>query len=67
MPRTWEERFGTEIVCVGHDTLEFEVTRSPVTREQYLYCPDIVDQGVGDVLPLAATLLGASKWFFWWD
>jgi hypothetical protein len=35
--------------------------------EQYWYCLDIVDQGVGSVSALAATLLNSTYWYFWWD
>jgi hypothetical protein len=27
----------------------------------------IVDQGVGDVSTLAATLINSKYWYFWWD
>ena len=35
--------------------------------EQFAYCPDIVDQGAGTLEALAAVLVNASVWFFWWD
>jgi hypothetical protein len=38
-----------------------------VAKEQYIYCADIVDQGVGDISTLAATLIGQNWWSFWWD
>ena len=58
-----------------HDTIELHVARSPRTRddalalayEQYAYCSDIVDQGAGTLEALAAVLVHASVWFFWWD
>ncbi|WP_414650247.1 DUF4253 domain-containing protein, partial [Duganella sp.] len=34
---------------------------------QYLYCADIVDQGTESIEALAATLLNARVWYFWWD
>ena len=71
----WHEAFGAEIVRITHDVIEMKVARPPQTRdaalalafEQYAYCPDIVDQGVGEVESLAATLLNGTVWFFWWD
>jgi hypothetical protein len=71
----WHERYGAEVVSITRDVIEFTVARPPTTkeaavglaREQYTLCPDIVDQGVGDVSTLAATLLGSKYWFFWWD
>ena len=35
--------------------------------EQQAYCLDIVEQGVGSTAALAATLLEAPVWYFWWD
>lgn len=73
--RRWHERHGAEIVSITHDVMEFFVPNPPQTREsamelakeQYLFCQDIVDQGVGDVTMLAATLLNGNYWYFWWD
>jgi hypothetical protein len=38
-----------------------------VAREQYAYCPDIVDQGVGSIGELAAEHVCSPSWYFWWD
>lgn len=75
MMRYWQERYGAKPVCMKFDILEFKVDRPPATPEearalaldQYLYCSDIVDQGVGTVDALAVTLWQAPTWFFWWD
>lgn len=72
--REWHTRHGAEPVAMGHDTIELlvrpiedqeEAKRTAI--EQYAYCPDIVEQGIGTVEALAAGLLGAPVWFFWWD
>jgi hypothetical protein len=55
--------------------MELEVQRPPgskdqamaLAKEQYGFCYDIVDQGVGALRPLAATLEHAGNWYFWWD
>ena len=73
--RYWRDRYGAEIVCMSDDTFEMQVSRPPETREQaielaeeqYGYCADIVDQGVGTIEALAATLLNSKIWYFWWD
>jgi len=75
MHRYWEEKYGAEVISVTHDVLQCVVARPPdskeqaleLAREQYLYCPDIVDQGVGTIEALAATLLQGQYWYFWWD
>lgn len=73
--KRWNEAYGAEIVSITHDTMEFSVSRPPSNRvaammlakEHCAFCNDIVDQGVGTISDLAATLLKADYWFFWWD
>lgn len=73
--KRWHEKYGAEIVSITHDIMEFSVSKPPTTKEaaielakeQYVFCADIVDQGVGDVFTLAATLLNSNYWYFWWD
>ena len=63
------------MVSITRDVIEFAVKNPPKTREaamelakeQYIFCNDIVDQGVGTVSALAATLLDSNYWYFWWD
>lgn len=71
----WKERYGATIATVSSDVIEYTVERPPATdaearklaREQYLYCSDIVDQGVGSVATLAVALRHSTRWYFWWD
>jgi uncharacterized protein DUF4253 len=73
--RRWQERYAATLVTVTPDTIELGVGRPVSTREealalareQYVYCADIVQQGTETIEGLAATLLNASVWFFWWD
>lgn len=73
--RYWHEKFGASLATMSTATLEFMVERPPQTdeealalaTEQYLYCPDIVDQGVGSIDHLAQLLKGSQVWYFWWD
>ena len=55
----------------GLDYLEGYFVSAPrdtqsLARKMYEFCPDIVDQGVGDVEALAAELAN-GKLYFWWD
>jgi hypothetical protein len=56
---------------IGFDYMEGQLN-GPVTdaknlaRRMYEFCPDIVDQGVGDKDKLAAEL-EKGKLYFWWD
>lgn len=73
--RHWRERFGAEPVALSGDTVECTVARPPqaqdaalaLAREHQGYCPDAVEQGSGTTGRLAATLLAAPCWYFWWD
>ena len=73
--RSWRDRYGVELVGLAFDTLNLTATRPPHTREdalalakeQYVYCADIIDQGVETYSALAATLMANDWWFFWWD
>jgi hypothetical protein len=71
----WQEKFGASVACIADDVIELTVIRPAATRDealalarqQYVYCADIVDQGVGSIEALAATLIGSTVWYFWWD
>lgn len=73
--RRWAQRWGAELVTLSFDTMELLVARPPaddaeaalVAMEQYAYCPDIVDQGVGSLAALAVRQVRAPSWLFWWD
>jgi hypothetical protein len=73
--RRWFDRYGAVVTTVADDIIEFHVARPPATpeaalqlaREQYIYCADIVDQGVETVGNLAAALERSPAWYFWWD
>ncbi|MEA2711086.1 MAG: hypothetical protein QOF78_3687 [Phycisphaerales bacterium] len=38
-----------------------------LAQRMYAFCPDIVDQGTGDVDKLADEMTKEGKFFFWWD
>ena len=70
----WFEKFGAVPAVMSMDILEYALP-APVPRkqametavEQYFFCCDIVDQGVGTVGALAGTLAQSKFWYFWWD
>ncbi len=71
----WHRTYGAELACLSGDIAEYLVSRplsekpsaDLLAREQYLYCGDIVWQGVGTIRNLSKTLLNSSYWYFWWD
>lgn len=71
----WYELYGAVPCAAGTDTLQYYLEK-PVTekaaveelsKEMFLYCQDIVDQGVGTLGGLEAATKGSRLWFFWWD
>ncbi len=71
----WDEKYKTSPVYVCGDTIEMLIqapapdqeTALALAKEQYAYCYDIVEQGVGSVGKLASSLLESKYWYFWWD
>ena len=70
----WFETYQAVPALMTHDVLEYDLPK-PVTRkqqvelamEQYAYCFDIVEQGVGTIGRLADGLSQSTTWYFWWD
>lgn len=70
--RLWDQKYGLRLVGAGGDWIEAEFVRPPedwqaFAQELYAFCPDIVDQGVGDVDALAGELQKAGRLYLWWD
>ncbi|MCA8910936.1 MAG: DUF4253 domain-containing protein [Planctomycetes bacterium] len=71
----WVGKYGGGVISVTQDVVECEISHPPqdrpaaiaLAREQYAYCPDVVDQGTGTLASLAAGLLQSKYWYFWWD
>jgi hypothetical protein len=73
--KRWFEKYQADIAAVTPDTVEYLVGAPPsgkdevhqLALEQYLFCSDIVNQGVGSLPALEKTIVNAKVWFFWWD
>ncbi len=70
----WHEKHGAVPFAIGFDTLEFstrivrdKVDANLLAKEMYLFCSDIVDQGVGSVDILSEIITDSDAWYFWWD
>lgn len=68
----WRERYGLKLFGAGGDWIRFDITRPPAewrtfAREVYALCPDVVDQGTGDVQALAREMEAARTLYLWWD
>jgi hypothetical protein len=72
--RSWEDRFGARLIDVGYAGLRLFVQRPPrtlaaaqlIAAEQVVLGGDCLD-GARDIPSLAARLVNAGCWTFWWD
>jgi hypothetical protein len=73
--RSWQERFGAELVTLTGDQIELLVARPPrdpativqVAVELLGYCPDLDVLGTGTAAVLANEVVPHRRWSFWWD
>jgi len=68
----WDERYGIDIYAAQTDTIQLKLKSLPrdmkaFANEVYEFCPDVVDQGTGDVQRLAAEIVATREVFLWWD
>ena len=75
LAKYWYDMNGAYPICIGSDTIQFMLEKpikdkellEKVAMEQYLYCGDIVWQGVESVKNLANSLGNSKVWYLWWD
>lgn len=71
----WHVEWGAELFGAVPGEIEMLIKRPPSTvnealglaREQYVYCPDLVQQNTRTIEGLASHLLNSKVWWFWWD
>lgn len=72
--RSWEDRFGAVLLEVGFASIRLLVQRPPrtleaaerIAAEQYGFA-DEFGRAARSVSAIAASLVGAPFWYFWWD
>ena len=75
LAKYWSDMNNAYPICIGSDTIQFKLDEpikeegllEKIALEQYLYCGDIVWQGVETVKNLANSLGNSKVWYFWWD
>ncbi|MFE6848273.1 DUF4253 domain-containing protein [Streptomyces sp. NPDC057686] len=74
--RSWEDRFGAQVVALSYARLDMSVAAPPqtldealaVAAEHFAFCPDNVWQGYESIrLYAEEALVGNPHWTFWWD
>lgn len=68
----WDRKYGIEILGADYDWVDFIVKRpvddiSMFAKEVYEFCPDAVDQGVGEIEELEKLIKENNRLFLWWD
>jgi hypothetical protein len=73
--RSWEERYGAEVMVIGFDEITMSVRRPPaagteaasLAAEHFAVCSDNIYQGVGSLEAYSAAIADEPTWTFWWD
>lgn len=71
----WYEKYGAIPVCIGNDCIQYKVEQpikdreklEELSMEQYLYCGDIIWQGLESLNNLKTSLGNSTVWYFWWE
>ena len=68
----WKSKNDFNILVCGRDFLQLEFKTLPTdldafAKEVYKFCPDIVDQGVGDIKNLKSAIKEMNGLYLWWD
>ena len=71
----WYEKYGAVPVCIGNDYIQYKVKQpikdseklEELSMEQYLYCGDIIWQGLESLNNLKTSLGNSTIWYFWWE
>lgn len=70
--KKWDELYGVTILGADYDWVEL-IFRDNIehvslfAEEVYNFCPDVVDQGVGDIEELKKIIGEEKRLFLWWD
>lgn len=70
--KMFDEKYGIDIFHAEIDTVEFRLRSPPkhlkaFCKELYEFCPDIVEQGAGDLQTLEKEIARTQSVFLWWD
>ena len=70
--KSFDEKYSLELIGASGEYCEFIIKNEPkswfgLAEEVYKVCPDVVDQGSGDIKALAAEMQKTKQLYFWWD
>ena len=70
--KEWDKAYDIDIWQAETDTIQITLKNLPedipsFARDVYKFCPDIVDQGSGNISDLIRSIKGAKALYLWWD
>lgn len=70
--KTFDKKYSLELIGASGDWCEFIIHNEPKSwiqfaKEVYEVCPDVVDQGTGNIQALADEMKRTKRLYFWWD
>jgi hypothetical protein len=74
--RSWEDRFGAQLLTVGHGAkITLLVKRPPhdhnaaqhLAAEHVVFCDECAGRGLRDISDISDAIINAPIWTFWWD
>ncbi|MGH3409114.1 MAG: DUF4253 domain-containing protein [Streptosporangiaceae bacterium] len=73
--RSWEDRFGAQLVEIGFDEIRLLVNRPPrtlqsaqaIAAEHFAFADGCGGKGLSTVSRIARDLISNPFWSFWWD
>lgn len=68
----YDNEFGIDIFHAETDVVEFDLRTAPkdppaLAADLYDFCPDLIDQGMGDLDDLATEIMEEKRISLWWD
>jgi hypothetical protein len=70
--KDWDNAYGIEILGADYDWVDL-IIKNPIddvplfAKEVYEFCPDAVDQGVGEIEELEKIIQEYKRLYLWWD
>jgi hypothetical protein len=73
---SFEDRFGATLLKLGPGAVRRLLVHRPprtlehasrIAAEHSVFCDECAGQGLREALAIAAALIGAPIWTFWWD
>ncbi len=70
--KQFDDKYSLELIGASGDWCEFIIHKEPndwliFAKEVYQVCPDVIDQGAGNLEALAEEMKNSKRLYLWWD